>query len=193
MSGNPQQPADGPPGRDSSPDPFDDSAAADQERSRSDELIEQVKRSQVRPGQFRLSRLFVVTLLVAILFAVPRLVGVGYGWYFMLLYFIIFWGCAPFVAWAAVTVCPWIPRRHRGKAGVLLFLLLVVPFPVAGIWIEGLESGLKGTANALVATLWFWVPEVLCIAAVQYGVFGDWKGLRRARRHAGRPSADEPD
>jgi hypothetical protein len=193
MAGNPQQPDDGPPDRASSPDPFDDSAPADQQRSRSDKLIEQVKRSQVRPGQFRLSRLFVVTLLLAILLAVPKLIGMDYGRYFLSLYGIFLWLCAPFVAWAAVTFCPWIPRRHRGKTGLLLFLLFVIPVPITGIWLEGLESGLRGTAHVLAVTLWFWVPEVLCIAAVQYGVFGDWKGLRRARRHAGRPTADDSD
>jgi hypothetical protein len=193
MAGNPQPPVDGPPDRSPSFDPFDDSAAADQERSRSDELIEQVKRSHLGPAQFRMSRLFVVTLLVAILLAVPRVIGIDYGQYFLLLYGICLWLCAPLVAWAAVTLCPWIPHRHRGKTGMLLFLLFVIPVPVIGIWMEGLEAGLWGTGVVLLYTLWFWVPEVLCIAAVQHWVFGDWKGVRRARRHAGRPTADDSE
>ena len=139
----------------------------DLDQARSEAPIERIRRRRRRPWQFGMRRLFALTLAAGVVVAVPRIVGIEYGWYFLLLYMIAY-ALAPSIALASYLALPARIGRLRGTLALSAALLAAVPFLALGAWYEGWNSALRALGLTL---LWFWGPQAICIFLVYWFVF----------------------
>lgn len=122
--------------------------------------------SQVRPGQFRMTRMFWLMLGVAVLFGLPRVMRVSYTFYFGLMYGLAFL-FGPVVALLAAALWPWHNRRQRVAVFATTLVLLAGPPVVVSL-------GFGGPQDLIVLGLFLtfvWGPQLV-------GIF---IGDRRAR------------
>ena len=105
-----------------------------------------------------------VLIAASVLMALPRAFGVGYTAYFALWY-AVFYACAPLAGWSAWLALPRSVGVWRVIVGVAVFLAPVIPIIIVS-WFDD---------NFLWALAWtllvFWLPQVVCVAGVQFFVF----------------------
>ncbi len=139
--------------------------------SRGDELLAELKQ-RVRPGQFRLGALFLATLVLAVLLAIPRMAGWTYLWCFQFLHMAAF-ALAPLVGLVAASLLPWLRRRNQILLAAACIALATVPTLIHAVW--------AGDSDAIAALLIyipcvFWLPQIACIWGVWYFVFRKARG-----------------
>jgi hypothetical protein len=140
--------------------------------SRADMLLDEIKQKRLRPGQFRLRTLFLATLLLAVVLAVPRIAGWTYAWFFGFLYMAAF-AFAPLVALGVTSLFPWLSQRNRILLAAACVGLAIVPGLVFAAWIGEAHT----IPRALITfSFWYWLPQIACIWGVWYFLF------RKARR-----------
>ena len=138
---------------------------------RCDKLIAYLKRTRLYPRQFRLSALFLTTLVLSVVLAAPRWAGETYADGVLFLGFVAF-VLAPFFVLVVVASVPWL----RLRSGILLTsTVAIAPCLTGMIWLVDFDDVLY----ALIATaLCAWLPQMVCIWGVWYFVFRD---VRRRR------------
>jgi hypothetical protein len=147
------------------------------EPSRGDRLIEELK-ARPRPGQFRLISLFGLMLFFAVVFAIPRLVGVTYERYFMFFYGILF-GLAPLAAWGLTAVLPCRFGAFRFLISAAAAVAIVAPVCVLSVLDPGSPRQMIGFWAGILLLLW--LPQIGCITAVWYFVFRQTSWPQRRR------------
>ncbi|MEZ6110886.1 MAG: hypothetical protein R3C99_07720 [Pirellulaceae bacterium] len=146
-------------------------------KSRSERLIDEIKASQMETGQFRLRGLFIVTIAVSVIFALPRVAGADYGEFLAGLYLFAY-GLMPIIAWLATFWFPRMQTRHRLTLGVLVGLVVISPWIVM-VLIEGDLEDLF--ALAAITLLFFWGPQWIVIFWLHWRFFRPDHRLKHRR------------
>lgn len=149
----------------------------------------QIETDELSPGEARIAKvkaaprsvfhfgLFTIvwlTIAAAIFMAVPRLWEIEYDAYFMLWYLVLY-GCAPLAGWTTYAALPPAAGPWRLPIATLVFAAIVLPLWLMAAWDSG--SVLYAVKFFFGTALFFWLPQIICIAAVRYIVFGT--GSRR--------------
>ena len=140
--------------------------------SRGDELLAELKRKRVVPGQFRVATLLLAIVAVSILLATPRFVGWEYPGFFGFLWIAAF-ALAPLIALIVTAFVPWLRPRNRILLAVACIVLAIAPVLATVAWADGAAELVKGL---IFTSVWFWLPQIICIWGVWFFLF------RRARR-----------
>ena len=136
-------------------------------RSRSDQLIADLKQNRLNPGQFRLRTLFLAFVVLSVLLATPRLVGWSYPRFFGLLWIMGF-ALAPLIAFIATALVPSLPVRSRIWLAVICIALTTVPVLIFAIW-QGETDGIPG--YLVFTSVLIWVLQIVSIGGVWYFLF----------------------
>lgn len=138
---------------------------------------------ELSPGEARIARLkaaprslfhfglmgvFWLMLGSAILMALPRGLGIGYDVYFVMWYG-LFFVCMPLVVWTVWIVLPRRLVRWRYAAAGAVILATGAPILVA------VASDPRSLRYIIGSIVFFWLPQVVCIAAVRQWVFAPSK------------------
>ena len=126
----------------------------------------QIEKAKARPRSafhFGLMTLFLLMIGTSLLLAMLRGMGVDYI-DFLGLSLLLIYGCAPLVCWTAFMILPAKFGSWRWLVAAIIGALIVLP-----PWIL---SAMDGHFLEIVGgSLYFWVPQSACIAAVQYFAF----------------------
>ncbi len=107
----------------------------------------------------------------------PRLIGMEFGQFFLLLYAISY-ALAPFVVWSTASLWRAIPRRRRRIAGAVMLLLIAAPMWGVMTWHEGALVA----AKFVLGTACFWLFQVCCIGLVYLLFFRPRPGFAEVLR-----------
>ncbi|MBL7044802.1 MAG: hypothetical protein ISR77_39610 [Pirellulaceae bacterium] len=113
-----------------------------QQPSNGERTTERMKRSQLRPGQFRLATLITAISLLAVVLGAVSLSGVGYRWFFHA-GLVVISAFLPFLAWFAASYLSIRRRIHRysltlavtALGGIALLVGAAIQIPLRDIFV----------------------------------------------------------
>lgn len=180
---------------------YEEGAAKDlitSEPSRSEQLLAEAKEQGRFRGQFRLRGLMVLTFAVAILFALPRWMGVPHMWSVWVLVRFTFVLSAlaflftPCFAFGIVAIYPWRLSRRRLPRFLMMLLVAALTFFVfagSNLLLHGIRpSTLEDLVFFIAGSAVFWLPQMAAMWFVWQFMLKDDRPRRNPSQARRKPS-----
>lgn len=146
--------------------PFDpEEKPADQ--SRGEELLADLKRKHMAPGQFRMGSLFLIIILVSVVFAAPRMIGWHYDSFFVFLWLAAF-AATPTISLIVALFVPRLRTSTRRWLAAASAVLTTMPLLIVARWMGETEEIIR---VLLFTSLMFWAPQLVSIWCVWFFLF----------------------
>jgi len=164
----------------------DDTHSNDTQRdgpSKYDVQVAAMKR-RLRPGQFSLKQLFLITVALAVVLSIPRAVGSTHSEFFLPFYALLF-VFAPYVILIVTSRFSWLRLRYRILLAVVSTALLILPALIGLKWVANWDN--DWILATVIGMSMFWLPQIMCIWCVRFFLFRQGYRYRSTRLPPNQP------